>query len=463
MNRSLAITHATVHPMDGRPALADHTVLVEAGRIVAVYPTGDADVDSGTANRFPTVLDAQGGHVLPGLADMHCHVGDAGELPVHLANGVTALRNMWGAPLHRDLARRQPDDGPGPYVATASPIVDGPIDGGPRYPGLTLLTDPADASALVAGYAAAGYRQVKVYSDLSPQCLAAVCAAAREHDLPVVGHCPRSMTYRDAITAGMTCLEHLAGIETLTAPPEKYAALPLAERYKAIARDLDREAVRRLAGQLAAAQVWTSPTLAVWGRIVDIGRDHAADPALAYVPTAARRLWSRSGLPTPSDPDKRAALATAVTENAARLREITAILAAEGAPLLLGTDAGSRYTVPGFAVHDELAEWTAAGLPAGVVLRIATAEAARFLGEDDTWGTVAPGRRADLLLVSDDPTLEPKTLRNPEAVVTSGHLLRRADLDAALAHRRATVDAVPDLPAEQLGPMSRPEWYSRAG
>src|SRR5262245_7735437 len=116
----LAITHASVLPMDAERILPDQTILVEDGLIVGMGAT--ASVATGAAR----VIDASGLYVLPGLADMHIHYADVNVAGVLLAHGVTRVRNMWGSPTHLALAKKVRDGAmPGPWVATTSPIVDG--------------------------------------------------------------------------------------------------------------------------------------------------------------------------------------------------------------------------------------------------------------------------------------------------------------------------------------------------
>lgn len=163
----LAITHATVLTMDGQGALADRIVVIRRGQIAEVMPSARTEPP---ANR---VFDASGGWVLPWLADMRAHVGDRGEWPLWLANGVTTVRNMRGASLHLDLAS---DGWPGPRVVTTPPITDGglPGSGKPRYPGLTLVDDRAASAAVVKGWHAAGYRMLRGYSHLRSEALIAL-------------------------------------------------------------------------------------------------------------------------------------------------------------------------------------------------------------------------------------------------------------------------------------------------
>jgi imidazolonepropionase-like amidohydrolase len=141
--------------------------------------------------------------------------------------------------------------------------------------------------------------------------------------------------------------------------------------------------------------------------------------------------------------------------------EMVALLHKEGAPLLLGTDAGSPLTPQGFTVADELEYFSQSGLSGFDVLSTATTAVARYLGRDDA-GTVEVGKRADVLLVDSDPLVDPgAAARRIAAVFSNGFVFDRAELDRLLAWREATAEATVDLPETELGPMANKTWWAR--
>lgn len=119
-------------------------------------------------------------------------------------------------------------------------------------------------------------------------------------------------------------------------------------------------------------------------------------------------------------------------------RELAGALHRAGVPLLAGTDAfGVGIIPPGRSLHAELEILVEAGLTPYQALRTATVEPARFLGREHEFGRIAPGQRADLVLLAADPLADIRTLAEPRGVMLRGRWLPRDSLDAILADLRA--------------------------
>jgi imidazolonepropionase-like amidohydrolase len=431
--RPLVISGVTVIAMDGRRPVRDRSVLIDGGVIRAIAAAGE--LESAGAD----VLPAHGRYLLPGLADMHVHYWEPWDHALYLASGVTLVRNMAGAAFHLAMARRVLQGlEPGPHVVTASPLIDGIGDDGETiWPNVQLLVQPEKAERLVERYAGEGYQQIKAYSWLRLDVLAALGRAAASRGLRLTGHCPEGVSYEQAMDAGLSCFEHLAGIEVghmadgqRPAVRRRLDAASWSRHgLRAWVGQVDLAAIRGLAGRMAAAQVWNCPTLALAHAASRRPAEALADPRLRYVPPATVAAWA-----SPPDLDEWLDLRRRRLDT---LRDVVSVLHAEGAPLLAGTDASNPFVLPGFSLHRELEELVAAGLSPHDALRCATSEAARFLGQSAQWGTVAVGRRAELLLLRADPLHDLRTLREPEAVFVNGYHLARPDLDRLLQARAA--------------------------
>lgn len=435
---STCIANVTVVPMNSPGIIPGQTVVIEGGAITAVGPS--AEIRRGDSR----VVDGSGKYLAPGLADMHVHYWDIGEFGMFLANGVTQVRNMWGSPFHLALQRKVREGSfPGPRVVTTSPIIDGPgANGATIWPGSPMAADPSQAETLVAEFAARGYQQTKAYSWLKLDVLQALGKASHNAGIRVVGHCPDGITYEEAIDAGMTCFEHLTGIAVGRIGGRSLQGLRPGslDAMRTVVENLELDSIRRLAHLLAERDIWNCPTLVVWQGMSQEESVAMADPRLMYEPATTVAGWN------PANDFRLRSTTTARAEWLALAqarndlyRQVISILHEEGAPLLVGTDTPNPFVFQGFAIHQEMANFVAAGLTPYQALRCATVEAARFLGEETTWGTVEVGKRADLLLLPADPLDDLTALLHPEAVFVNEYVFLRADLDALLTQRAESV------------------------
>lgn len=453
----LAITHVAVVTMERRRILEGQTVIVEDGVIRALAPSATIDVTG------MQVIDGSGKYLMPGLADMHTHITDAGVLRLYLANGVTQARNMEGLPFHLALARMVECGAlPGPRLFTVSPLIDGlGAQGLTARPRSLVLTDPAQAEPMARRLVKRGYGEMKAYQWLTLDALDALGLAAAHAGVRMAGHCPDGITFEQAMAAGMGCFEHLTGIAAghlcggLQFPSLRDAASRLGnlEAVEMVAHHLDFDAIRRLAHAMAVKEVWNCPTLVVWQKQNQDPDVALADPDLRYEHPGAVRAWEKfmraRYAALPCSQQEWLSLARGRDE---ALAKVVAILHEEGAPLLLGTDAPNPFVVHGCSIHQELANLVEAGLSPYEALRCGTVEAALFLDESAISGSVSVGKRADLLLLRANPLLDVGAVRELEAVFVNGYHLSRADLDALLEQHLASLAMPPPVQLPEFDP-----------
>ena len=416
------------------------TVLVRDGRIVVVGPAEKVKLPPGTER-----IRGRGKYLMPGLADMHVHIVDPGLkqfdasietdgtefTPLFPANGVTTVRSMWGSPEILLLKKRILNgDVLGPYIYSAGPITDGEP---PRWPGSRVVKTPEQAIAAVASDKRSGFSGIKVYSRLTADVYAAIVSAAKDQGLPVFGHVPQAVGLMGVLKAHQDSIEHLDGypdaLQADDSPFKMKNALP--GKFKINYIDLGK--LPAIVEATRAAGVWNCPTIVVWqGASI---RPEQFPARRARVEMRYLRPWLVSGW----DPKNHHSAQShepgyypGFEKRAEVSKVITKALHDGGARLLLGTDTPNPFVIPGFSVHEELPNFVDAGLTPYQALKAATSDAAEFLNQRDEFGTVAVGRRADLLLLEGNPLSDIRNATRRAGVMVRGRWLTESDLQDKL-------------------------------
>jgi hypothetical protein len=442
----VAIRDVAVIPMDTERVLEHQTVIVRDGKIAALGSASDTKIPDGAQ-----IVDGKGRFLLPGLADMHTHLGRPADLLVYLARGVTLVRNMWGAPIHlqwRELIARGQIRGP--EIVTAGPIVDG---ANPVHDGSFVATDEAGAARVVPLHTRLGYDFVKVYGTLPKIAYDKIVADAHAAHLPVAGHIPREVGLAGTADAGQHSFEHMDGILDAVQRDDS----PVRGKFDNPSRRkkldyIDESKLAPLIKKMAERDLWACPTRVVRDSFADPEevRRRIQAPETQYVPSADRATWD----PGPTPPE----VITAFSRYNAFIDRVLPMLRDGGVRIIVGTDTGNPLVVPGFSVHRELAHLVRVGLTPYQALRAATHDPAEYLGRSD-FGTIAAGQRANLLLLDGNPLIKIANTEMVAGVVARGHFYDPAALDAMLAEAKAAFsdDADPFAKQPALGGEGRHE------
>ena len=158
--------------------------------------------------------------------------------------------------------------------------------------------------------------------------------------------------------------------------------------------------------------------------------DRASDPNLKYIPQNLQKIWKQGraeSLANKTSGDF--LLRTKLVE--ASLKAV-GDMHATGIPMMAGTDSTAPNLVPGFALHDSIADMVHAGLTPMEALQAGTSKPAEFLNRTNEQGTIALGQRADLVLLDANPLADIHNTQKIHAVILKGKFLDRATLDALL-------------------------------
>ena len=415
----LAITRVTVVDVERGARIPSRTVLVSGGRITAIVPARSA-VPSGTR-----VIDGRGRFLIPGLWDMHVHspLPSAERLlPTFVEWGVTAVRDMGSDAQMVSRWRSAVANGTltGPRIFFAGPILDGPL--GRAMPAehrrwRIEVTGAEQAARVVDSLASLGVTFIKVHERLAPDVFQAIVRRAAERGLHAAGHIPSRAGADAAIAAGLRSVEHLVNVP-IPCGAEAQAIQPRTgfERIFGWCASTDQ---RPLYARFAAAGTWHTPTLVVQQRIALGARGVRGDPGTAALPDDIRRTLEAI---LPVDPRMTAESRRRIERLFAKRVEQVGTMHRAGVKLLVGSDGPMVAT--GWAVHEELALLVRAGQSPAEALRAATLEPARYFSATDSLGTIAVGRRADLVLLDADPLRDIRNTRRIRAVIANGRQVR---------------------------------------
>jgi imidazolonepropionase-like amidohydrolase len=300
-----------------------------------------------------------------------------------LANGVTTVRNMdfynkeFGRQALQFRARAAAGESWIPRIYTAGPW--GPV----QYIGVDSIDEIVgqrdsdnppvldSVARYIAAYKAAGYDFVKVHEE-KPDILDSVLAAAKRVGIPVAGHVPPPVNVEHAISIGYTSIEHTLS-DYLWNGRTRW-------------NPRDSSGIRVLAAAMRRAGVWNCPTQSHYDR-------------LHY-----NMLYSN-------------------------YPQILKVLQDSGVKLLLGTDELPRLGV----ITRELQELVTGGLTPYQALLTGTRNPAVYFGTLDQSGTIAVGKRADLVLLTGNPLQDVHYTAQPAGVMLGGRWLPRAEIDRRVA------------------------------
>lgn len=392
------------------PKVAEkQTVVVSDGRISSILGTGAmVKLPEGA-----TVVDGTGKYLIPGLAEMHGHIpppnAPAGllsdVLELYLANGITTVRGMLGHNGQLNIREWQKEGkivAPNLYVA------------GPSFNGQSI-NSPQEAIDKVIAQKKEGWDLLKVHPGLTVEEYDAMAKTAKKEGIRFAGHVPEPVGLMHAMEMGHETFDHMDGY---------------VEYLDGDKGPVDEKKLAAVVKKSKAAGVWIVPTSALWAVLYNgtplktlQGYDE-----LKYVPQNAVDTWSKMY------EERAKQVPAAVSKNVLENRtKILRALHEGGVKILMGTDAPQQFSVPGFSLHRELLFMRDAGMSPYEILKSGTVNVGQYFAKQDSFGTIEPGKRADLVLLNANPLEDISNVGKIEGVMVLGRWHSRADLDARLA------------------------------
>ena len=402
----VAFVDVNVVSMTSPDVARNQTVVVREGVIVRVAPTRNTPPPQGAR-----IVDGRGRYLMPGLVDFHVHLGERADLGLYVASGVTTVVHMGGNGAlvvpWRDSIRAGLLTGPTIY---AGYFMNGPEQRG----GVMTVATTADAIRGVGEAIRRDFDFIKVYNSLTEEQYNVIMAAAQQRRMPVMGHAVRSIGIERGFSLGQVAVMH-AEEYTYTdlrrGGRVDEALIPNAVEFT---KRANAALVPNLSAFAAITRQWGKPA------VIDTFLAH---PDARYLSDFWRDRWRAADYVT--RPGTLDALPI--------LRRLTLAMQKSGVRLLLGTDSpGIPGMFAGTSLHEDMRLMAEAGLTPYEVLVAGTRAAGEFAMKHfkaAPVGTIAPGQRADLVLIAGNPLLDLRHARSPLGVMVGGRWLTAPTLE----------------------------------
>ena len=403
-------------------------------------------------------VSGKGRYLVPGLWDMHVHFRidkfqngrnppemleeNKDLLPLYLAFGITAVHDM-GSDITASVLKWRSDiesgDLLGPSIFITGPKIEGAE---PHYGGSISVTNRAEADDALHTLQELGIDGVKLMGGpMDPELFNYVLDRSKVLGLRTYAHLLENSPAVEASEHSLSALAHMRGVTAESSPESAAIVQEMRERgvttpsHSEYSRYLERmysgvevSLIKENVDTLATRGTWLISTYN--RRRVRTHVELIPDQVLRdleyvgpNIRAGIRNRHERVMQRGPSD-----LLRTSHEFNVKLLQ----LLPGSKVGFLVGTDAGTGNIVPGRSFHLEMAAMVDDGLSPAYVLRAATINAARFMGKEDSEGSVAVGKRADLLLLDANPLEDIANTQRIVGVMRNGQWLSRADLDELL-------------------------------
>ena len=416
--RVIVVNARVFDPRTGR--LSEPTTVVTDGNRIATVGV-DTPLSAGE------LIDARGGVLMPGLWDMHTHMGDVDGL-MNIAAGVTSARDLGNDSDSIIALKEKFDSGAavGPRLVLAG-LIDGP---GPFQGPTNLLAATEDEARKAIDFLVSRhYEGLKIYSSVKPELVPFMTRYAHEHGLRVSGHIPAGMRAENAVDGGYDEIQHVNMLFLNFMPDVTDTRTParfIEPAKRGADLDLQSTEVRAFIEKLRARGTVVDPTLAIFEEMFTARKGTVAPGFIGVadrLPPQVRRYVLTGGLPVPEGMDER------YRASFARMVDLVGELHRSGVTIVAGTDG-----MAGFTLQRELELYVKAGIPPAEVLRIATLVPAQILKRDKDLGTIEPGKLADFIIIDGDPTQNISDIRKVVKVVKDGKVF-----DPAAVYREVGV------------------------
>jgi imidazolonepropionase-like amidohydrolase len=397
----IILENATVIDGTGDLPKPNTTMVINGSRIADL--SNKATVNSDLPFAAKNVINLTGKYIIPGLFDMHAHVGNVLKnsynqsesedmLSMLLAYGITTIRNT-GGPTEQSVAlKKNISEGKimGPQIFTAGQLLNTPQIPVPFVE--KQVVKEQDVRQEVRNQIDAGVDYVKLYVGLTPKLTQAAIHEAHSNGTKVIGHLYLT-SWTDAANLGIDALTHGIPVSPFLLSKESKQKFlesddhPFNHFLWLDLVDLNGPEIGEMIDALVNNNIPVDPTLGIYEAMIK------EEPYNQY-------LWPK-------------------------VLQLTKMLYENGVTILAGSDIPNFDLVPGASLHHELEIMVDAGIPPLEVIKIATSNGAQALDIERDVGTIEPGKQADMIVLSENPLDDISNTKKIEAVINNGQLMNK--------------------------------------
>lgn len=438
----LLIKSATIIDVNTGKIIPKQMIAIKNGLIIAVLP--ESQLTKYTAAK---TLDARGKYVMPGLWDMHMHFGGGTEiieenknlLPLYLAYGITTIRDaaadistsvlQWRAEIAAGKLQ-------GPTIFTSGPKLEGYKS---VWKGDIEVGNTREIKEALDSLQKMKVDFVKITDNtLSPELFLESIRMARQRGYQVSAHIPNALTMEQIAAAGLSSVEHLGYALKAGSNIEKEISAEVAAgtlKGKAFNQKVmdtfDETAAMATYRNMARHRMYITPTLSLNYILAYFEKDnHKHDAYLQYIGKGLQKTYEGRVKRVEQDDAEAIEFRHQLFEKTVKTLPL---LQKAGVKIMAGTDAGylNSYAYPGIGLHKELELLVKYGLTPLQALQASVVNSPAFLNQK-AYGSLGTGKKADLLLLNENPLKNISATQKIYAVITKGELLDRTSLDQML-------------------------------
>ncbi|GAB3202661.1 hypothetical protein ABID22_002744 [Pontibacter aydingkolensis] len=384
-------------------------ILITNGRIASFNPKK-------RQTRHHAVIDGKDRYVIPGLFEMHAHIGPQNKyfLQDFVKFGITNVRVMAGS--EGVLAWRDSIDNlllTGPSLQVVSPVYDGnPPLWGEAHAG-PILTDKHQVRELIAKHKQMGYQEIKVYNRLPEDIYLEILKVASEKGIKVTGHLPYTLSKENFGDPRHNSHEHLDGvIQYATEISPDFESLKEERTRNELYLNYDSLRLAPYAAKLKNNKVWLTPTLSLYANINNKKVKQELKQLRSQQSVQGLLGWWES---LPASLQDNFKLKSDVHRQFVQHHFLD-----YADYILIGTDSPNPYNLPGLAVHHEMEYLADAGFTNAAVLKMATYNAARYANLTQDYGSIEAGKYANLVILEDNPLQDIRNTKKIHQVILKG-------------------------------------------